>query len=177
MGILTVEDYMKLPLWEDSGKRFELFKGTLLEMAPSATKKHQVVSNILDKTLDKICPDLIILPAPMDLILDKKVVVQPDLIIMTLEKFKQSGDRIDVLPNLVVEVLSPSNKERDLVDKFKLYKEYKIPEYWIVDIDERTLTQHYLTENMTKQYNQDDYVNSRYLCCIHFKLADVFRLV
>ena len=176
MGILTVEDYMKLPSWEDSGKRFELFKGKLLEMAPSATKKHEIVSDTLNFCIKRTCDDLIVLTAPMDLILDKKVVVQPDLIIMTLEKFKQSGDKIDVLPNLVVEVLSPSNKERDLVDKFKLYKEYKIPEYWIVDIDERTLTQHYLIDKITKQYNQDDYINSKYLRCIHFKLAGVFRL-
>ena len=177
MAVLTVEDYMRLPSWEDSGKRFELLRGNLLEMAPSATKKHEVVSFELASLIRLNCFNLVVLTAPMDLILDKKVVVQPDLIIMTLEKFKQSGDKIDVLPNLVVEVLSPSNKERDLVDKFELYKEYQIPEYWIVDIDERTLTQHYLTENTAKQYNQDDYVNSQYLRCIHFKLADVFRLV
>ena len=40
MGALTIDDYMKLPLWEVSGKKFELFKGNLLEMASSASQKY-----------------------------------------------------------------------------------------------------------------------------------------
>ena len=43
---------------------------------------------------------------------------------------------------LVAEVVSPSNAYNDLVTKRDFYARFKIPEYWIVDLNEKTLEIH-----------------------------------
>jgi Uma2 family endonuclease len=55
-----------------------------------------------------------------------------------LSELPQSGP-IDVRPDWVCEVLSPSNPRYDRIVKANLYLDSGIPFYWIVDVDGRTL--------------------------------------
>lgn len=68
-------------------------------------------------------------------------VVRPDLSGWRRERFSDPAERrpIDVTPDWVCEVLSPSTATRDKVAKRRLYAECGIPHYWIVDVDARTL--------------------------------------
>jgi Uma2 family endonuclease len=41
-------------------------------------------------------------------------------------------------PDLIIEILSPSNKRRDLITKKKLYEKFGVNEYWIIDPETNT---------------------------------------
>jgi Uma2 family endonuclease len=45
----------------------------------------------------------------------------------------------EVLPFLVVEVVSPDYRKRDYIEKWRDYHDARIPEYWIVDGERRHL--------------------------------------
>lgn len=61
----------------------------------------------------------------------KKAEVVPDLIVYCDEK-QEFYRGIIGIPQIIVEVLSPSNSDDDTVEKFELYKSYGVPEYWII---------------------------------------------
>jgi Uma2 family endonuclease len=78
--------------------------------------------------------------APTDLILSDGTTVQPDMLFV-------SEDRRGIItlrgcegpPDLVVEILSPSNRAHDLEQKRELYARHGIPAYWMTDCDAETL--------------------------------------
>lgn len=133
----TLADYMNLPEYP----RYELIEGDLLS-TPSPSFRHQaIVANIMaalhawvkDRKLGAA------VPAPMDVILSDETVVQPDIVVVLNQNNHIIRERIEGPPDLVVEVLSPMTKDRDLGVKRKLYARHGIREYWIVDGDRRTI--------------------------------------
>ena len=66
--------------------------------------------------------------------------VQPDLLFIREERLSiVTEEAIEGAPDLVIEVLSPSNWFTDRRDKFEVYAQAGIAEYWIVDTDESTI--------------------------------------
>ena len=139
-GKYTYEDYAAKP----DDERWELIDGVLYEMAPSPNTKHQralrrwVAAFELHFSRVGELGDLFF--APTDLILADGTTVQPDMFFVAAKR-----EHIITLrgcegpPNLVVEVLSPSNPARDLETKRELYARYGIPEYFILDNDTETV--------------------------------------
>ena len=136
-GIYRYADYL---LWKFQ-ERVELLKGKIFKMAaPSPT--HQEISGLLFVTLfayfkDKKCK---VYHAPFDVRLPRKnekdeeilTVLQPDLcVICNTEKIDSRGCL--GAPDLVVEILSPGNSQKELDNKFHIYEEAGVAEYWIVD--------------------------------------------
>lgn len=81
-----------------------------------------------------------VLFAPFGVVLDDFDDVQPDL--MFVSSAKQDiirEDGIFGVPDLVVEIISPSSIRTDRGKKFKLYERMSVPEYWIVDINNRSV--------------------------------------
>lgn len=66
-------------------------------------------------------------------------VVQRDVIYVSAERLPIVGERIEGVPDLLVEVLSPGTARRDRGEKLKLYAESGVPEYWILDAAERQI--------------------------------------
>lgn len=83
----------------------------------------------------------------MDGVLSDETVVQPDLIVILNENRHIIHERIEGPPDLVVEVLSPATKDRDLTAKRRLYARHGVREYWIVDGDRRTIEVNEWTPN------------------------------
>ena len=76
--------------------------------------------------------------SPADISYGDDTLVQPDLFVADCTAFYQSGNWTDVRTlHLVVEILSPSSVKTDRFTKRRLYQEQRIPEYWIVDIEQR----------------------------------------
>lgn len=121
-------------------------EGTLAElidnkiyMSPSPIAKHQRVLNkinfaLMDDLHKKNNGEVFI--APFDVYLDEHSnAVQPDLVVV-LNKNKDIIDpngHIHGVPDLLVEILSPGNKDHDLIKKKDLYERFGVKEYWIVD--------------------------------------------
>jgi Uma2 family endonuclease len=122
--------------------------------------------------------DYIILTAPLDVILSQTEVRQPDLIIIHRDRKSIITKRgIEGIPDIVVEILSPSTRKRDKRDKTRAYAQYCVPEYWIVDPEAYTLEQHLLQEagryELAEFYEADEPIVSPHLTCLSFTMNDI----
>ncbi|MHA1983964.1 MAG: Uma2 family endonuclease [Candidatus Hodarchaeales archaeon] len=82
--------------------------------------------------------------------LDPKWGPEPDIIFYSNRKknlIKKAY--FDGIPDLIIEILSPTNAEDDLEIKLPKYQEFKIPEVWIIDPENKTLT---IYDKNTNQY-------------------------
>lgn len=127
----TVNDYLMLG---EMNTPCELINGELI-MSPSPATLHQRVSRNLFRVLDEYgkAPGEV-LYAPIDLYIDKRTVLQPDLTyISNSNKNIITLRGIEGPPDLVVEIISPSNMFYDRNTKKEKYLEFGVKEYWIVD--------------------------------------------
>lgn len=133
----TVDDYLMLG---EMNTPCQLINGELI-MSPSPTTLHQRVLRRLFKLFDECSnSEGEIFFAPIDLFIDKKNVFQPDLVyISNLNKSIISQRGIEGPPEIVVEIISPSNIFSDRNTKKKKYLTFGVKEYWIVDPANQTL--------------------------------------
>lgn len=121
--------------------RYELIEGELL-VTPSPNTRHQRAASNTEAALRAWVEGNhlgIVFHAPLDVILSDETVVQPDVLAILNENRHIIRERIEGPPNLVVEILSPSTQDRDLTVKRRLYARHGVREYWIVDVDRRTV--------------------------------------
>jgi Uma2 family endonuclease len=137
----TFEDYLAMP--EDNARRHEVIDGQLF-VTPTPLVRHQhVVSNIARLlgalTIPRGLGEPVVGGVTVRLADD--TVLEPDLVFIRT-------DRLDIIdpergllapPDLVVEVLSPSNRSYDRNLKRKRYLEFGVPELWLVDTDASTI--------------------------------------
>lgn len=143
-GTYSYADYL---LWKFK-ERVELFKGKILEMSPAPNRKHQSISMNLTGYFFPIFRNqkCKLFSAPFDVRLlkqtseDKDIytVVQPDLCVICDEAKLDDRGCLGA-PDLVVEILSPGNSKREMKDKFQLYEEAGVREYWIVDPNQESV--------------------------------------
>lgn len=127
-GEWTVDDLLDLP---DDGLQYELADGVLL-VTPSPRPRHQRMSTRLLVLLDNACPaDLEVFHAPLDYQPSRSTSLQPDLLVVRRSEVAEKN--ITVAPLLVVEILSPSTRAKDLVLKKALYADSGVPSYWVLD--------------------------------------------
>ena len=134
----TYDDYQELP----EGAPYELIRGQLV-MTPAPSVHHQRIVATLFRHLDAFVDDTQsgeVLFAPTDVRLDDDTVVQPDVLFVAAEHADQVGTQeIEGAPDVVMEVVSPTNSHHDLLVKKQIYEQHGVPEYWIIDPDSRTV--------------------------------------
>ena len=159
--VITIDEYNKLR--ENSESRLEYIDGIVF-MTPSPSTKHQRISSRLHAKLfnfleGKECE---VFPAPFDVELrttdddkvdqtEKTKVVIPDLSVIC-DKTKLGENKYVGSPELIIEIISPSNQAHDLVKKLNLYMQYRVKEYWIVNPLLNTVQIYVLNEE--GQYHQ-----------------------
>ena len=133
---LTYDDLWELP--QDDGLRRELMDGELY-VSPSPVVRHQRVVAAIAFALSRAAEQDggEVLFAPLDVVFGPDTVVEPDVLYLGAETWRARGDErfIDVVPDLLVEVSSPSTRRLDLIHKRNLYERVGLPEYWFVDLD------------------------------------------
>ncbi len=180
----TYADYLQWKFKE----RIELIKGRIFKMSPAPSSNHQRISRKILVALDnfmhgKPCE---VFYSPFDVRLTKKsknnqdvqTVVQPDIcVICDRSKIDKRG--CIGAPDIVVEIISPGNNKTELQNKYEVYEENSVQEYWIVSPQDKTFLKYTL--------NQDGvYITSRLLCAEEevttpilpgfvLKLEDVFK--
>lgn len=131
-GPYTVDDLYAL----QDDKRYEIYDGEIQRVPPPALT-HQRACKALYRRLDRFVSDRNlgdVYFAPVTLILSDTDYVEPDLVYVSGARRDILTDRgIDGCPDLVVEVLSPSTKHRDLSVKSKIYARFGVPHCWILD--------------------------------------------
>ena len=127
-------------------ERLELIKGKIFKMTPAPNLYHQDISGVVFNEIytylkGKPCRTY---SAPFDVRLPRKsadetnekiyTVVQPDIcVICDLSKLDKRGCK--GAPDIVVEILSPGNNQKELHNKYEVYEESGIKEYWIITFD------------------------------------------
>ncbi len=144
---LTNADYMAMTPPANSGPRYQLINGELIEMS-GASDDHQVFLMWLCSGLLLQVDDLgigeIRLP-PYDVHIDEFNTYQPDLLFVSNARqhiFNPDGRGITGAPDVVVEILSDSTRRCDLAVKLPVYAANGVREVWIVDLDAATVTIH-----------------------------------
>lgn len=180
----TYADYLKWKFEE----RLELFKGKIFKMSAPNTKHQVVAGNIymrLRNQLDSQKCHVFI--APFDVRLpvrnrknDNEIttVVQPDLCVVCDEtKIDERG--CCGAPDLVIEILSPGNSQKEVRLKFELYEEAGVKEYWIVNPVEENLAVHILGEDQKfrgfKMYAGGDIIQSASVTGLSIDVNDIFK--
>ena len=137
-AVLTYEDYWNAP----DDERYELLAGQLVKIA-APNIAHQIVGGEFFGVLrDFVKKGRLgrVFSAPTDVVLSDTNVVQPDVIFVSKGRMSIVGkNNIQGAPDLVVEVISPSNPEQDLVRKRDIYARHGVAEYWIADPDARSM--------------------------------------
>jgi Uma2 family endonuclease len=87
--------------------------------------------------------------APVDYEVTDEDIVQPDVLVISRDhpQFGKSAPRLTAPPLLAVEVLSPGSTKRDREEKFILYRQACVPNYWIADPKTRSLEAWSLVES------------------------------
>ncbi|MEW5921450.1 MAG: Uma2 family endonuclease [Bacillota bacterium] len=137
----TYEDYLQIP--EEPGYRFEILEGILVK-EPSPSMHHQRVSRELGCQLitffNNFDPEGELFFAPLDVTLATGNVLQPDILFVSgARKEVMREERIDGPCDLVVEIMSPTNRRKDRLRKMEIYRKAGIPHYWLADPEENTL--------------------------------------
>jgi len=143
LPLLKQPDYT-LADWEQWDGRWELIDGVAYDMTPAPNTSHQAISleltlrigNLLEEARKKSGGGCRTFVAPTDVYLAPRTVVQPDLLIVC-DPAKISVRGIEGAPDVVVEILSPRTASKDRSRKQWAYEAARVPEYLIVDPEEK----------------------------------------
>ena len=135
----TIDDVHALP---DDGNRYEVIDGELF-VTPAPSLVHQrAVFELAGLLRDYLAPQHFaeVLIGPADVVFSPGRAVQPDLFVLPLIAGRRAKAFADVGRLLLaVEVLSTSTARADRVHKRRLYREERVGEYWIIDLDARVI--------------------------------------
>ena len=134
----TYDEYARLP---DDGNRYEVIDGEVL-VTPSPSPTHQHILLRLSLALHVYVEHEglgVVLP-DVDLLFVEGQFLRPDLLFMPTSRRAGITSRgVEQAPGLVVEILSPSSGSVDRVKKPRRYRDFGVPEYWVVDPEERVV--------------------------------------
>jgi len=161
-------------------ERYEIIEGVRYDMQAAPTIYHQQISGALYIMLYQTChPNGTILYSPVDVYLDEDNQFQPDLVYILHENAAIIKEkRIEGVPDLAVEILSPSTSHNDKVRKKRQFERFGLKEYWIVDPVHLTLDQFILKGdgklNLVETYVAPNRVTSPLFSCIDVDMKRVF---
>lgn len=141
---ITVEEFLEMDFDDPNAHLYELIDGEIVKDHGPAFRapapRHQELSlsfaealsgHVRSQKIGKVYT------APIDVFMDGLNSVQPDILFIPTDSLHiVTTDGIEGVPALMVEIISPTSIYRDRVTKKKLYEEYGVQEYWLVDPQE-----------------------------------------
>lgn len=174
----THEDLLELP---DDGTRYEIIDGELI-VAASPSFEHQIVADELTAVLRTHVRKNrlgVALSAPYDIVLPSGDTLQPDIMVFLRPPGRlRDATRRGTVPDLVIEVHSPSTMAADLGRKLERYAEFGVREYWPVDWQTRTSRVLALRDGRYEEIPQEPgLVRSVVVTDLTIVLAELFALL
>ncbi len=163
----SIEDYYKL-----EEVKADYYKGNIV-MSPASIKHEELIADFIYSLKSYLKQNLI------GRVFSSKLTLkiggyrfEPDI---TYIKHNNAGkfteNEFIGKPDLVIEILSKSTKQYDLINKRQVYQEYKVSEIWFVDYIENIIIIDYFTENeyITKEFDLNEKIESKVLEGIELK--------
>lgn len=181
-GWVTYEEFLELV--EASDQRFELIDGVVYNLASPSFKHQHIIHEVHGVFYNwfkgKNCVPL---TSPFDVTFfkaeDNICVVQPDIIVMCDREHVDKEGRYKGIPLLVIEVLSPSTRSKDMLKKLDLYKQCGVREYWVIDpkheqIMVYSLENNDISDSRTYSKAAETHVISSFFDGLQVSLEDMF---
>lgn len=130
---MTAEEFLALG---ETPERLELVDGVVL-MSPSPVPRHQVFLRLILRQLEQFVdsnPGICLFP-DTDVRLGNYHVYRPDIVVYRSGRIAHVPERLDLAPDLLIEILSPGTKAFDLTTKRDDYERFGVGEYWAVEPD------------------------------------------
>ncbi len=160
---LTYDELIAMP---DDGQRYELINGEVC----ASPAPHRVHQELVGRTFLLLHTEGVakglgkVYVAPVDVRLSPYDIVQPDLIFLRRDRLHlYQGSVVEGPPDIVVEILSPSTRQTDLVRKAALYARAGVPEYWQADTDAPAFQLLTLREGLYQAVQPDEHGRLRSL--------------
>ena len=179
----TYADYLKWNFKE----RVELIKGKLFKMSPAPNRMHQGLSGYLyyelynylkgSKCKAYSAPFDVRLPGKSKEDKDIVTVLQPDICVIC-DQSKLDYRGCIGAPDIVVEILSPGNNAVELKNKYDVYEQAGVTEYWVVSPQDKTFLVYTLQNGKyvpSRLMVAGDVVNSTALAGFSIDLTDLFE--
>ena len=180
---LTGADYLRLTPPSHRGVRYQLIEGELVKMA-GASRAHQRVIGGLYFSLQSVIElggigELLM--APFDVYIDEHNTFQPDLLFVSAERQHILNERGAIgAPDLVVEVLSESTRQRDLNVKLPVYARNGVREMLAVDLNAETVARYVgdgQSMTLARVYGPEDVLTSDVMPGVAIDLAPIFARI
>ena len=182
---LTGADYLRLTPPSHRGVRYQLIEGELVRMA-GASRAHQDFTGrfYMQLTLQTdalgICETMI---SPLDVAIDEHNTFQPDVLFVSNERrqiFDDDGHGVTGAPDVVVEVLSESTRQRDLNVKLPVYARNGVREMLAVDLVAESISKYVgdgQSMTLAQVYVADDVLTSDAMPGVAIDLAPIFARI
>ncbi len=175
-------------------ERVELFRGLVKKMSPAPNMSHQMVSWNISKKIANFLDEkeCVAFAAPFDVRLIGTLrsktfkdpasiytVVQPDICVIC-DKSKLDDRGCLGAPDWIIEIVSPGNTKKEIDDKFEIYQENGVKEYWIVQPTDETVTVFDLNGEQyqfRKIYNNVDFASVGIFPGFEIDLKGVFKKI
>lgn len=138
-GQWSENDYLWLT---DHTTRLIEFSNGYIEELPMPTDQHQTILLLLYELLAAFLRPLggKVLVAPLRLKIRERAFREPDIVLVRSASDTRRQNRFWLGADMVVEIVSPDKPERDFVEKRRDYAEIQVPEYWIVNPQDETIS-------------------------------------
>ncbi len=182
---LTYDEWRKLP---ETTQPHEVIDG-VIRIPPAPRSDHQWTVAALFRGVDSHVRDRqlgVVLPAPVDVVIQKEPLRtrQPDLLFLSFERTGVRGRKelqqmpvIEVAPDLVIEVLSPSDTRSAMDDKIEDYRRLGVHECWLVSSEAETIEVLRLTAEQVERsglFGRGDTVRTKVLPGLALLVDELF---
>ena len=175
---LTLEEYLKTPEIEG---RFDVIDGVII-MAAAPRLIHQIINGNMHFILRQFVNERelgIVLFAPTDVLIRRAPLRmrQPDLLFIRSGRYDRTGQFVEETPDLVIEIISPTNTRRHVEEKLLDYAAIGVPECWRVLPEEETVEVLALADGEWQPiglYARDDRLRSTVLTGLDVEVSQFF---
>ncbi|MCL2809601.1 MAG: Uma2 family endonuclease [Treponema sp.] len=166
-------------------ERYQLINGEVYLMASPSVAHQALQADLLAEFVvwlrGKTCR---VFGSPLDVRLFPKkdksdnTIVQPDLLVVCDENKLEKGC-VNGAPDLVIEIVSPSNSHSELFHKFYYYLKAGVKEYWVIDPEVKKVSVHILEKNhyISTIYEDDDSIPVTILPGLEISLKDLWARI
>lgn len=147
---ITVAEFRELEFADDDPFSYELIDGELVKKKAPTPKHQDILSELNDQIKPFVRQNQLgrVFFAPVDVFLDTDTAPQPDYVFVpTRNADIITGNGIEGVPTLVVEIISPTSIVRDRFTKKALYERFGVQEYWLIDPQNQEVELYTLVEN------------------------------
>ena len=147
---MTVAEFRELDVADDDTFFYELIDGDLVKRNAPTPKHQDILSELNDQIKPFVKQNQLgrVFFAPVDVFLDENSAPQPDYVFVSKNsEHIITGNGIEGVPTLVIEIISPTSIVRDRFTKKNLYERFGVPEYWLVDPQNQEIEIYALRDN------------------------------